>query len=153
MTAGSNELVSVRAFDVPRELVYRAWTTPELLARWWGPEGFTNTFDVCDIRPGGEWRFVMHGPDGKDYPNYSVFVETVPHERVALDHMSGHRFRLTGQFDDLGEGRTRVTFRQAFKEADEFERVKALCAQANEQNLDRLGQVLAEAGRRVGGEQ
>lgn len=137
-----NELVSVREFDAPRALVHWAWTTPELLARWWGPEGFTNTFDVCDIRPGGEWRFVMHGPDGRDYPNRCVFVETTELSRVAIDHLSGHKFRLTGEFDDLGGGRTRVTFRQAFQSAAELEQLKAICMPANEQNLDRLGRVL-----------
>ncbi len=73
MTAGENQIVASRVFDAPREAVYRAWTTPELLARWWGPHGFTNTFHECDIRPEGEWRYTMHGPDGTNYPNRNVF--------------------------------------------------------------------------------
>ncbi|MFE6796306.1 SRPBCC family protein [Paenibacillus chitinolyticus] len=143
MEIGENELVTTREYDVPRELVFRAWTTPELLARWWGPKGFTNTFHECDIRPGGTWILTMHGPDGTDYPNRSVFVEIVSPERVALDHLSGHEFRLTGTFEDL-DGRTKVTFRQRFKVKEEFEEAKPYCVEANEQNLDRLGEVLAE---------
>ncbi|MFD0715689.1 SRPBCC family protein [Paenibacillus sp. GCM10027626] len=143
MTMGKNEIIASRVFDVPRELLFQAWTTPELLARWWGPHGFTNTFHECDVRPGGTWRFTMHGPDGVDYPNHCVFVEIVPHERVALDHLSGHEFRVTATFDDL-EGRTKVTFRQNFKITEEFEQAKAYCVEGNEQNLDRLGKVLAE---------
>ncbi|MDO3678977.1 SRPBCC family protein [Paenibacillus ehimensis] len=143
MTMGKNELISTREFDVPRELVFRAWTTPDLLARWWGPHGFTNTFHECDIRPGGAWRFTMHGPDGTDYPNHNVFVEIVPFERIVLDHLSGHEFRVMGTFENL-EGRTKVTFRQLFKLTEEFEQVKAFCMEANEQNLDRLGRVLEE---------
>lgn len=85
----------------------------------------------------------MHGPDGTDYPNRSVFVEIVEPERVVLDHLSGHEFRLTGTFEDL-DGRPKVTFRQRFKVKEEFEEAKPYCAEANEQNLDRLGEVLAE---------
>lgn len=104
MTVGPNEIVSTRLFSAPRQLVFRAWTTPELIARWWGPQGFTNTFHECDITPGGTWLYTMHGPNGVDYPNHSVFVEIVPLERVVLDHLSGHHFRVTATFEGL-EGR------------------------------------------------
>lgn len=143
MTTGENELIATREYDVPRELVFRAWTTPDLLARWWGPQGFTNTFHECEMRPGGAWLFTMHGPDGVDYPNHNVFVEIVPPERVVLDHLSGHEFRITATFEDF-EGRTKVTFRQHFKIKEDFEQAKPYCKEANEQNLDRLGMVLAE---------
>ncbi|WP_127582078.1 SRPBCC family protein [Paenibacillus koleovorans] len=143
MTIGENELMATREYDVPRELVFRAWTTPDLLAMWWGPQGFTNTFHECDMKPGGTWRYTMHGPDGADYPNHSVFVEIVPSERVVLDHLSGHEFRVTATFEDLG-GRTKVTFRQLFKKKEEFEQAKPYCIEGNEQNLDRLGKVLSD---------
>ncbi|WP_314588102.1 SRPBCC family protein [Paenibacillus terrigena] len=140
---GENEIISSREFDVPRELVFRAWTTPDLLAQWWGPQGFTNTFHECDMRPEGTWKFTMHGPNGVDYPNHNVFVEIVPPEQIVLDHLSGHEFRVTATFDDL-EGRTKVTFRQNFKKKEAFEHAKPICIEANEQQLDRLGKVLAE---------
>lgn len=143
MTIDENELIATREYDVPRELVFRAWTTPDLLARWWGPQGFTNTFHECDMRPGGTWRFIMHGPDGVDYPNHNVFVEIAPPERIVLDHLSGHEFRVTATFESF-EGRTRVTFRQLFKKKEEFEQAKPICIEANEQLLDRLGKLLAE---------
>ncbi|UQZ84626.1 hypothetical protein SK3146_03881 [Paenibacillus konkukensis] len=143
MTAGENELIAVREYDVPRELVFQAWTTPDLLAQWWGPRGFTNTIHECDMRPGGTWRFTMHGPGGVDYPNLNVFVEIMPSERVVLDHLSGHEFRITAAFESF-EGGTRVTFRQLFKEKEEFEQAKPICIEANEQNLDRLGELLAK---------
>ncbi|WP_028551853.1 SRPBCC family protein [Paenibacillus sp. UNC451MF] len=142
MKIGENEIISSRVFDVSRELVFRAWTTPDLLAQWWGPQGFTNTFHEFDLRPGGTWRFTMHGPNGVDYPNYSVFVEIVPMERIVLDHLSGHEFRVTATFEDV-EDRTKVTFRQLFKKTEEFEQVKAYCIEGNEQNFDRLGKLLA----------
>lgn len=91
--------------------------------------------------------YTMHGPDGTDYPNHSVFVEVVPPERVVLDHLSGHQFRVTGTFEDL-EGRTKVTFRQRFNNTEEFEQAKPYCVEGNEQNLDRLGELLAELNGR-----
>ncbi|WP_409343611.1 SRPBCC family protein [Paenibacillus sp. MBLB4367] len=144
MTAatGENEIITSREFDIPRELVFQAWTTPDLLARWWGPQGFTNTFHEFDIRPGGTWRFTMHGPNGVDYPNHIVFAEIVPQERIVLDHLFDHEFRVTATFENL-DGRTRVIFRQQFKNAADFEQAKTYCVEANEQNFDRMGEVLA----------
>jgi uncharacterized protein YndB with AHSA1/START domain len=108
-----------------------------------GAEGLHEYFSRIDIRPGGTWRFTMHGPDGTDYPNHSAFVEIVPMERVVFDHLSGHEFRVTATFEDLG-GRTGVTFRQLFKVTEEFEQAKPYCLEGNEQNFDRLGKLLAE---------
>jgi uncharacterized protein YndB with AHSA1/START domain len=73
---GVNErgVVATRIFDAPRDLVWRAFTDPDHLKQWWGPNGFTNTFYVFDLKVGGHWRFTMHGPDGKNYENEAVFV-------------------------------------------------------------------------------
>ena len=129
--------VHSRVIDAPRERVFRAFTDPERLARWWGPNGFSNTFETFDLRPGGAWRFVMHGPDGANYPNESVFVEVVEPERVVLEHLSGHHFTMTLTFTDAG-GQTLVGWRQVFDTAAERERIAAFVTPANEQNLDRL---------------
>jgi uncharacterized protein YndB with AHSA1/START domain len=67
--SGSHAIIATRVFDAPRELVFALWTDPEHLAQWWGPNGFTTTTHTFDMRPGGAWRFVMHGPDGRDYQN------------------------------------------------------------------------------------
>lgn len=136
-TAAPTEIVSTRVFDAPRDLVFRAWTDPRHLAEWWGPKGFTNTFEEFDLRPGGSWRFVMHGPDGRDYPNHSVFREILPPERLVFDHVSGHRFRVTATFDDLG-GRTRLTWRMLFETTPEFEAAREKVVAGNLENLDKL---------------
>ena len=83
-----------RSFAAPRDRVFRAFTAPAQLARWWGPKGFTNTFHEFDLRPGGDWRFVMHGPNGADYANDNVFVEVVKPERVVFDHVSRPPFQM-----------------------------------------------------------
>ncbi len=71
------EIVITRLIAAPPELVFEAWTDPEHLAAWWGPDGFTTTTTALDMRPGGVWRFVMHGPDGRDYENRITFEEIV----------------------------------------------------------------------------
>ncbi len=143
MAVSDREVVSSRRFEAPRELVWKAWTEPGHLANWWGPKGFRNTFRRFDLRPGGEWEFTMHGPDGTDYPNRIVFVEIAPPERLVFDHVSGHRFRVTATFAAEGSG-TRVTFQMRFDSAEELGRVRELVTQGNEQNFDRLeGELLA----------
>ncbi|MEJ8810244.1 SRPBCC family protein [Variovorax ureilyticus] len=121
--------------------VLHAITDPTHLAHWWGPAGFTNSFREIDVRPGGAWRFTMHGPDGQHYPNESEFIEVGP-ERVVIRHLSGHRFTLTISLDTEGTG-TRIGWRQVFDEAAECERVRVFIEPANEQNLDRLEDELA----------
>jgi uncharacterized protein YndB with AHSA1/START domain len=119
-------IVGVREFDAPRDLVFSAWTDPQHLAQWWGPNGFTTTTMSFDLRPGGVWRFVMHGPDGRDYQNRITFEEVAPPERVVYRHggddVEPVQFRTTVTFEDLG-GPTRITWRGDFPSAAERDRV------------------------------
>ena len=130
-------IVTTRVLDAPRALVLKAWTDPDSLVRWWGPKGFTSTFEEFDPRPGGIWRFVMHGPDGVDYKNKSVFVEVMPPERIVFQHVSGPRFHVTATFAEQA-GKTRLTFQMLFETAAECDKVKKYAVEANEQNFDRL---------------
>ncbi|MDZ4684796.1 MAG: SRPBCC family protein [Planctomycetaceae bacterium] len=136
------EIVTTRLIDAPREKVFRAWTEPEHLQRWWGPTGFTNTFHEFDLQPGGHWRFIMHGPNGVDHPNHSLFVEIVPPERIVFDHLSVHLFRVVATFVEEA-GQTRVTFRMIHESAEECRKLRPLCVPANEQLFDRLEAELA----------
>jgi uncharacterized protein YndB with AHSA1/START domain/catechol 2,3-dioxygenase-like lactoylglutathione lyase family enzyme len=141
------EIVSTRVFDAPREVVFRAFTDPTLLAQWWGPRGFTNTFHEFDPRPGGAWRFVMHGPDGTHYPMTKEFVEVVSPERIVLQHIQAmHMFRMAMVLADEAGG-TRVTWRTRFESAEEAENVRGFWAVANEENFDRLQSLLADRSR------
>src|SRR5262249_32473036 len=97
--APDREIVSTRVFEAPRELLFQAFSDPAHLAQWWGPKGFPNTVHEFDLRPGGAWRMTMHGPDGVNYRNESVFVEVVRPERIVFDHLKTmHRFRMTMTF-------------------------------------------------------
>jgi uncharacterized protein YndB with AHSA1/START domain len=129
--------VHPRLIDAPRERVFKAFSDPAHLARWWGPNGFSSTFDEFDLRPGGAWRLVMHGPDGANYPNESVFVEVVEPERIVLEHLSEHHFQLTITFE-AREAKTLVGWRQVFDTEAERQRIAKVVVEANEQNLDRL---------------
>src|SRR6202035_5470339 len=105
-------IIGVREFDAPRELVFSVWTDAKHLAQWWGPNGFTTTTWRCECRPGGVWRFVMHGTDGRDYQNRVTFDEIVPPERIVYRHGGGDdvepvQFRQTVIFEDLGGRRAR----------------------------------------------
>jgi uncharacterized protein YndB with AHSA1/START domain len=136
------ELVTSRVLDATPGRVFAAWTDPDRLARWWGPAGFTNTFQEIAIRPGGAWRFVMHGPEGTDYRNESVFVEVAEPERIVLDHVSGPRFRLTATFTEHA-GRTLLTWHMLFESAAVCAKVRVYAVPANEENLDRLAAEVA----------
>ena len=126
-----------REIPAPVEQVFAAFTDPERLARWWGPKGFSSTFEVCEFRIDGPWRFVLHGPDGTDYPNQNRF-EVVEPERVVIEHIAQpHHFRLTITLAAQGE-QTLVGWRQVFDTAAEKQRVAQFVIPANEQNLDRL---------------
>src|SRR3954469_21915089 len=82
----TREIVISRVINAPRELVFEAFTEARHLARWWGPEGFTTTTRAFEFRVGGEWDFVMHGPDGTDYQEWISYTEIAPPERIALLH-------------------------------------------------------------------
>jgi uncharacterized protein YndB with AHSA1/START domain len=138
-------IVTTRTFDAPRELVFAAWTDPKHLGQWWGPDGFTTTTRAIDVRVGGVWRFVMHGPDGRDYENRITFLEIVRPQRLVYSHGGGDEnmepvsFRTTVTFEDIG-GKTRLTMHALFPTAAERERVASEhgAVEGAQQHLARL---------------
>jgi uncharacterized protein YndB with AHSA1/START domain len=137
-STADREFVHTRLIDAPPERVFKAFADPVHLARWWGPAGLTSTFEAFEFRPGGAWRFVMHGPDGVDYPNESVFLDIEASERVVFEHLSeSHHFLMTITFTRQGH-QTVVRLRQVFDTAAHRERIAKFVVEANEQNLDRL---------------
>jgi uncharacterized protein YndB with AHSA1/START domain len=142
ITVTDREIISERVFDAPRELVFRAWTEPDHLARWFGPKGFTNTFQVFEPRPGGQWKFLMHSPNGVDYPNESVFEEVVRPSRIVFRHLGPPNFRATVEL--IAEGKkTRMIWRMTFETPAEFDKVKSFAPEGNRQNLPKLEAELA----------
>jgi uncharacterized protein YndB with AHSA1/START domain len=143
--AGEREIVITRVFDAPRELVFQMWTDPEHVAKWWGPKGFTSTIYEMDVKEGGVWRFVMHGPDGTDYKNLVIYDEIVKPERLVYSHVSGPRFQMMVKFAERG-GKTELTARMIFESAAERARViKEFGAlEGLSQTIGRLAEYLTE---------
>lgn len=149
------QITITRVINAPVARVWEAWTTPAHLINWWGPDGFTNTFHEIDIREGGVWRFMMHGPDGTDYPNKIVYKEIVKHERLVYEHSddtgrpSGEphseagenpvtHFHDTVTFEDLGD-KTKITMTMLFATKEiRDETIKFGAVEGGNQTLGKL---------------
>lgn len=143
--APSHEIINTRFLAVPPASVFAAHADSAVLARWWGPQGFTNEFHGFDFRPGGAWRFTMRGPDGATYSLDKHFVEIVAPERIVVRHnQEGHGFTLAITLAEKAGG-TEVTWRMRFDDPAEGARLRDFITVANGQNLDRLAAVLAAA--------
>ena len=117
--------------------VFAAISTPERLARWWGPNGFTNTFSDFDFKSGGKWSLVMHGPDGANYPNDNVFGDIIPNQKVVVEHPMQPVFRLTIELAPSSTG-TLVTWAQTFESDEVARQIEHIVVPANDENLQRL---------------
>ena len=117
--------------------VFAAISNPERLARWWGPNGFTNTFSDFDFKTGGKWSLVMHGPDGANYPNDNVFGEIIPNQKVVVEHPMQPVFRLTIELAPSSTG-TLVTWAQTFESDEVARQIEHIVVPANNENLQRL---------------
>lgn len=135
----NRELSISRLINAPRELVWEVWTNPEHIKHWWGPSGFTNSISKMDIQPGGEWEFIMHGPDGTDYRNKHIYYEIVKPEKIVLDHITHPKFRMTAIFEAKGN-KTLVTLHSVFESAEQLaEVIKVFKAdEGMKQNMDRM---------------
>ena len=140
-------LVLSRVFDAPRVLVYKAWTEPEHLARWWGPRGFTLITYKADVRVGGSYRFGMRSPENTEHWAHGIYREVVPPERLVMTHAweypdgkPKHETIMTLTFVEQGE-KTKLTLKQTL-----FESVNArdLHRGGWSSTLDMLGEYLAK---------
>jgi uncharacterized protein YndB with AHSA1/START domain len=146
----NRELVFTRVFDAPRELVFQAWTDPKHVPQWWGPNGFTTTIHEMDVRPGGVWRFIMHGPDGVDYKNRIVYLEVAKPERLVYKHDPEEgsepvNHQVTVIFVEEGD-KTRLTMHMLFPSAAAREYVvkKHRAIEGANQTLERLAEHLPQ---------
>lgn len=116
------EIATTRTFNTTRDLVWKAWTDLKHLEQWWGPTGFTTTTKEYDLRPGGSWLFIMHGPDSPDYRNDITYTDVVESERLEWDHGPSPFFHATVIFREEGRGKTRLSMQMLFKTAAERDR-------------------------------
>ena len=134
-----------RLLNAPIELVWEVWTNPEHIKNWWGPDGFTNTIHTMDLQAGGEWNLTMHGPDGTDYKNKSIFKEIVLHQKLVYEHASAPKFTATIEFEAQGNT-TFLSWHMLFETHEEFVRtVKTFKADEGlKQNVEKLEKYLQE---------
>jgi uncharacterized protein YndB with AHSA1/START domain len=141
------ELVLMRVLDAPRALVFKAWTEPEHVDRWWGPRGCTTKTQTMDVRPGGTWHYLMTTPPAGDFDNLITYHEVVRPERLVYSHGSSEepeQFHVTVTFAEEG-GKTRLTMHSVWPTATAFEAVKKFgVVEGGKQNLDKQEEYLAQ---------
>ena len=108
-----------RTLNAPVELVWEAWSNPAHICNWWGPDGFTCTISKMDFRQGGEWLLVLHGPDGTDFDNVSVFGEIIPFKKIIYEHASYPQFLTTVTFEARGD-KTYLHWHMVFDNVEDF---------------------------------
>ena len=131
------EVRTERIITATPQQIFAAFERPEVLAEWWGPEGFTNTFELFEFKPGGRWVFVMHDANGHNYDNESVFNEIERPSRIVIEHVARPWYTLTIKLTPHGD-QTKLEWIQEFESADVAAKMRPIVATANEQNLDRL---------------
>ena len=132
------EIVSSRIVNASRELVFLAWANPNHLKNWWGPAGFTNTFNEFDFRVGGRWKFIMHGPEKGNYMNDCEFIAIEKPSLIAWKRYSKPLFNVVATFEQLSAGQTKIIFKQIFPSPEECNKAKKFVVDKNEENFDRL---------------
>jgi uncharacterized protein YndB with AHSA1/START domain/predicted SnoaL-like aldol condensation-catalyzing enzyme len=151
-TPSDREVVMTRVFDAPVKLVWRAYTEPEFIPRWWGPRYHTTRVDKMDVKPGGAWRFVSRAPDGGEYGFHGVFREVVPMERISwtfeFEGTPGHVSVDTVRFEDQ-DGKTKVTVTSLFEnKADRDGMVTSGMEKGATESTERLDELLRDIGDR-----
>jgi PhnB protein len=145
MAAESNttdrEIRMSRLLNAPIALVWEVWTNPEHIKQWWGPNGFTNTISQMDVKENGEWNLIMHGPDGTDYTNKSIFKfkEVIKHKKIVYEHANSPTFIATILFEER-ENKTFLNWHMLFENKEQFiQVVKTFKADEGlKQNVDKL---------------
>jgi len=147
-STSNRELILSRTLNAPVELIWEVWTKPEHIVNWWGPNGFTNTISIMDVKTGGEWNLVMHGPDGTDYKNRSIFKEVIPYKKIVYEHISYPRIIATIDFEEQND-QTKITWHMLFESAEQLIEVAKVhkVVEGQKQNMEKLEMYLKGLSR------
>jgi len=138
------EIVTTRIVNASINLAFKAWTDPNHLKNWWGPKGFTSTFNEFDLRPGGKWSFIMHGPDKGNYTNECEFIKIDTPNLIFWKRHSKPLFKVLATFEEISSDKTKNIFRMIFDTAEESNKLRPFVVDKNEENFDRLEVELAK---------
>jgi uncharacterized protein YndB with AHSA1/START domain len=146
------ELVTTHTFDAPRELVWRAWTDPKLIPRWWGPRYLTTTVETMDVRPGGRWRFVQRDAKGNEYGFHGEYREVVAPKRLVgtfeYEGMPGHVLVETAIFEEIG-GKTKLAQSSLFENVEDLEAMLASgMEEGAAETMERFTELVTEMRKR-----
>jgi len=138
----NRELGITSSIKAPIDIMWEVWTNPEHIVNWWGPNGFTNTIHKMDFIEGGEWLLTMHGPDGTNYPNRSIFMEIIPFKKIVIEHFNPH-FIATILFEAIGEN-SQLEWTLLFDTVKMFETVVKVhkADEGQKQNVEKLEKYL-----------
>lgn len=147
---GQQGIVITRTFDAPRDLVFKAYTDPDLISQWWGPERYTTRIDKMDVKPGGIWRFVQNDQDGNEFAFKGVYHEIAPTERVVqtfeFEGMPGHVSLETLQLEEV-DGKTKSTSTAIFQSVEDRDGMFASGMQEGaSESMDRLAGLVEKLG-------
>jgi uncharacterized protein YndB with AHSA1/START domain len=142
----TNEIKIIRIYDAPVKAVWGAWTDPVQAAKWWGPRGFTITTHSKDLRKGGSWVYTMHGPDGTDWPNKTIYHEVIENSKLVYDHGGNDDrpplFRVTVTFEEI-KGKTKMQMIMACASVEAAQETKKFIKKASGNSTwDRLAEYL-----------
>lgn len=131
------EISISRLLNAPIDLVWEVWTNPEHIKNWWGPNDFTTTITKMEVKPNGKWDLVMHGPDGTDYENKSIFKEIIRHKKLVFEHIPGPTFTI--EFESRGD-KTFIQWKILFESKEQLIEVvqKFKADEGLKQNLEKL---------------
>jgi uncharacterized protein YndB with AHSA1/START domain len=138
------EMRITKTLIAPVDLIWETWTNPEHLVNWWGPDDFTSTIHKMEFQEGGEWKLTMHGPDGTNYPNRSIFREIIPFKKIVFEHFNPH-FITTVLFESKSE-ETRMDWTGLFDSVEMLETVIKVhkADEGQKQNIERLEKYLSK---------
>lgn len=137
-TTPDYEIVTTRIVKASIYLAFKAWTDPNHLKNWWGPKGFTNTFNEFDLRPGGKWCFIMHSPDKGNYHNEVEFIKIDEPNLIFWKRHSKPLFKVLVTFEEISNDKTKIVFKMIFETAEESNKLRPFVVDKNEENFDRL---------------
>lgn len=136
-TIASNTIFNQRLIAANVNEVFEAFRDANKLAKWWGPKGFSNTFEQFEFAENGTWKFVMHDENGTNYPNESVFREIIENLKIVIEHIVQPLFTLTISLESQDDA-CMISWEQIFESETFANKMRDFLQNANEQNLDRL---------------
>jgi uncharacterized protein YndB with AHSA1/START domain len=146
---GKQEIIITRVFDAPRDLVFKAYTDPKLVAQWWGPRSVTTVVDKMEVKPGGQWRYVHRDEDGSEYAFHGVYHEVASPERLVytfeFEGMPGHVLLETIKFEEF-EGKTKMIDLSVFQTVEDRDgMLQSGMESGATESMDRFAELLALA--------